>query len=391
MDLEPPNPLGNDLHENWMLEERVAFLNHGSFGAIPRATFRCQQRWAARVEAEPVEFLIRRYHDLIERTKSAVGQWLGMNNEDFGLVANATEGVNAVLASTRLEPGDELVTTNHVYNAIRQAMRRTAHRWGAAYREIVVQTPVADSDEIVERITAGLTDRTKLLVLDHVTSPTALVFPAERIVVHCASRGVDVLIDGAHAPGMVELDVTNTGAAWYTGNLHKWACCPRSVGFLWTRPDRQSHTHPAIVSHLYEKGYAAEFEWLGTRDPSPWLATPTALRLMSRVGWPRIQSHNRALALWASRMLCERWQVKPLTINPQMLGAMATLPLPGRLANLTEDRAKSLQRSLYHDHQIEVPLTLWQNHWHTRISCQIYNTPKHYERLAIAVERILRS
>ena len=382
-----PNPLAPNLRDKWLLLPNIAFLNHGSFGAIPRATFRLQQRWAARVEAQPVEFLIRQYHDLIERTKSAVGQWLGMKNEDFGLVANATEGANAVLASIGLGPGDELVTTNHVYNAIRQAMRRTAHRHGASYREIVVPTPVGGPGEVVERIAAGLGERTKLLVLDHVTSPTALVFPVGRVAEVCAARGVELLIDGAHAPGMVELDVPACGAAWYTGNLHKWACCPRSVGFLWTRADRQNQTHPAIVSHLYEKGYAAEFEWLGTRDPSAWLATPTALRLMSRVGWERIRAHNRALALWAGGMLCDRWKVEPLTTNPEMLGAMATIPLPGRLANLTEDQVKPLQRKLYHEHQVEVPLTLWQNHWHTRISCQIYNMPEDYERLARAIEK----
>jgi isopenicillin-N epimerase len=373
-----------------MLKPGVAFLNHGSFGAIPKATFRHQQRWAWRVEAEPVEFLIRRYHELVERSKAPVGRWLGLTGDDFAFVSNATEGCNAVLSSLRLAPGDELVTTNHVYNAIRQAMRRTAHRWDAAYREIEVPTPIQDAGEIAQRVLDGLGERTKLLVIDHVTSPTALVFPVERVARECQGRGVDVLVDGAHAPGMIELDVPRIGAAYYTGNLHKWACCPRSVGFLWTRSDRQSQTHPAVISHHYQKPYAAEFEWLGTRDPSAWLAIPSALRFMERIGWSHIQAHNRAMAKWAQEMLCARWQVEPLTRNRSLLGSMATMILPGKLADLNEEQARRLQKELYHRQQIEVPFMLWQSRWHARISAQVYNTPEDYERLAQAIYNLAK-
>ena len=386
--ITPPAPLFAKLARRWLLTPGVAFLNHGSFGAVPRATFWHQERWRKRVEAEPVEFLSRRYHELMEWSKTAVGRWLAMQNKDFALVANATEGVAAVLSSISLSDGDEIVTTNHVYNAVRQAMRYTARRWGATYREIDVPTPLATPEQIVERVMAGLSQRTKLLVLDHVTSPTALIFPVERIARECASRRVELLIDGAHAPGMVDLDVPRIGATWYTGNLHKWACCPRPAGFLWTRPDCQPQTHPAILSHHYEKDYATEFEWAGTRDPSSWLAAPSALRYMSRIGWERIQSHNRQMTLWARQLLARRWAVETVTSNDQMIGSMAALPLPGRLATLSEDQARRLQHDLYHRHQIEIPTVLWQARWHIRISCQVYNTPEDYERLAAAVAKL---
>ena len=383
---QPPRPVAENLRERWMLEPGVAFLNHGSFGAIPRATFAHQQRWAARVEAEPVEILIRQYHGLMERTKTAIGRWLGMRNEDFGLVANATEGVAAVLSSMTFSPGDELVATNHVYNAVRQAMRYTANRWGATYREIELPTPIEEFAFIEATIGRGLTDRTRLLVVDHATSPTGMVFPLGFLADWCAGHRIDLLVDGAHAPGMLELDVPKIGAAYYAGNLHKWACCPRSVGFLWTRPDLQSRTHPAVMSHHFEKGFAAEFEWLGTRDPSAWLAVPSALRYVARLGWERVRGHNWHMATWASHMLSGRWGVERLIVQESMHGSMATIPLPGKLASLTEEQARSLQSHLYRKYRIEAPVVLWQDRWHVRISCQVYNTPDDYERLARAVE-----
>jgi isopenicillin-N epimerase len=371
-----------------MLRSDVAFLNHGSFGAVPKVVFDEQDRWRRRLEAEPIELIGRRHPEMIEAAKEPLAAMLHVRPQDVGLVTNATEGVNAVLQSLRLAPGDELLTTTHVYNAVRMAMRHTASRHGATYREVHVPTPLSSARQIADAVVGALTERTRFLMIDHVTSPTALVFPVAEIVAACASRGVEVLIDGAHAPGMLDLDLPALGAAWYAGNLHKWTCAPKGCGFIWVRPERQAEFHPTVVSHNYGTGLAPEFNWQGTRDTSAWLTIPAALAFMEKLGWPRIRQHNHALAAWAHRMLCERFGVEPLSpLDGSLLGATATVRLPGSLADLDEKQARALQQDLYATDRVEVPLFPWQGALHLRVSCQVYNVPAEYERLAVVMIR----
>jgi len=380
---QPPPPLGPGLKWEWLLNANVTFLNHGSFGAVPRCVFEEHDQWRKRIEADPVEVLARRGQELLAEAKREVGTWLGMRDEDFGFVTNATEGVNAVLRSLRWSAGDELLTTTHVYNAVRQAMKFAAEMWGATYREIDVPLPVQSSEQVAELVLGGLSARTRLLVIDHVTSPTALLFPVERIVEECARRGVDVLIDGAHAPGMVPLDVSRLGAAYYAGNLHKWACAPKGSGFLWVRPDRQHDIHPLVISHHLGEGFSREFGWQGTRDLAAWLAIPRALQFMSRLGWERVMDHNRAMALWVQRLLCRRWGVQPISpMDGRMLGSMVTVPLPPPLDRLEQSEALQLQQRLYSEHRLEAPIMCWGGRAFLRPCCQVYNTPGDYERLA---------
>jgi isopenicillin-N epimerase len=372
-----------DLKSEWMLDPTITFLNHGSFGAAPKCVFVEQTRWRMRVEAEPIELLARRGVALLEESRRAVGQWLGMRPEDFGFVTNATEGVNAVLRSMELRAGDELLTTTHVYNAVRQAMKYTAGRAGATYREIEVPLPVQSPGQVVEAIVGGLSPQTKLLVIDHITSPTALIFPVEQIAAECARRGVDVLVDGAHAPGMVPLDVPRVGVAYYAGNLHKWACAPKGCGFLWVRPDRQAGVHPLVISHHLGEGFSREFGWQGTRDVSAWLSVPRALQFMAELGWDGIMGHNHAMARWVQQMLCKAWGVTPISpADGSMLGSMASIPMPPPLDRLTEAEAMDLQQRLYTTHRIEVPIMLWGGRAFIRPCCQVYNTPDEYEQLA---------
>src|SRR5258706_5541359 len=301
---QPPSPLRPGLRAQWLLDDRTTFLNHGSFGAMPRCVFDEQNRWRQRIEAEPVELLGRGAPELIAAAKQPIGQWLGMRNEDFGFVTNATEGINAVLHSLELHAGDELLTTTHVYNAVRQSMRHIANLAASSYREIDLPLSVLSPAEITRVIVNALSARTRLVVIDHVTSPTSLIFPVEQIVAACAQRGVDVLIDGAHAPGMLPLNVAQIGAAYYAGNLHKWTCGPKGSGFLWARPDRQARVHPVAVSHLFGQGFAREFSWQGARGLSTWLAVPRALEFMAELGWERVRSPNHAKANWVQQMLC---------------------------------------------------------------------------------------
>jgi isopenicillin-N epimerase len=371
-----------------MLRPDVAFLNHGSFGAVPRAVFDEQDRLRRCLEAEPIEILGRRHPETVEAAKVPLAEMLRARPQDLGLVTNATEGVNAVLQSLRLSPGDELLTTTHVYNAVRMAMRHTAARHGATYREVHVPTPLQSPRQITDTVVAALTDRTRVLMIDHVTSPTALVFPVAEIVAACAGRGVEVLVDGAHAPGMVDLDLPALGAAWYAGNLHKWTCAPKGCGFIWARADRQADLHPTVVSHNYGTGLAPEFNWQGTRDTSAWLTIPAALSFMNDLGWPHIREHNHAMATWAHAMLCDRFNVEPLSpLDGSLLGATATVRLPGQLAGLNDEQARALQQDLYTTDRVEVPLFPWQGELHLRVSCQVYNRPEEYERLAEVITR----
>jgi isopenicillin-N epimerase len=374
--------LRDNLSAEWMLDPGVDFLNHGSFGAVPRVVFDAQTEWRRRIEAAPVEVIARQRLALIDAAKEPVGAWLGMRSADFGLVTNATEGVNAVLHSLRFTPGDELLTTTHVYHAVRQAMKFTCARSGAGYREVDVPMPVRSADDVADVVTRALSDRTRLLVIDHVTSPSALVFPVGPIAAECAARGIDLFIDGAHAPGMIPLDVAKIGAAYYAGNLHKWGFAPRGAAFLWVRPDRQERIHPAVVSHHYGEGFCREFSWQGTRDLSAWLAAPRALQFTADLGGEAVREHNHSMAVWAHQLLCERLRVRqPLSpLDGSMLGSMAAVPI--RMAPLDEPEVDALQRRLYSEHRIEAPLMRLGERMLLRVSCQVYNTPEQYERVA---------
>jgi isopenicillin-N epimerase len=309
-----------------------------------------------------------------------------MQEGNFGLVTNATEGSNAILRSLKFGPADELLTTTHVYHAVRQAMKYVAGQSGAAYREIEVPLPVRSAEQVEELVVAGVSSRTRLLVIDHITSPTAIVFPVERIAAECARRGVETLIDGAHGPGMRPLNVPRTGATYYAGNLHKWACAPKGSAFVWARPDRRDAIHPLVISHYLGEGFAREFSWQGTRDISSWLSIPRALEFMSELGWERIMTHNHQMAAWVQQMLCESWGVEPISpMDGSMLGSMVTVPLPARFGQMNEAQTQSLQQRLYDEYFLEVPLVRWSDRLLVRPCCQIYNTPEDYRRLADVV------
>lgn len=361
-------------------------LNHGSFGAVPRVVFKAHTDWRLRIEADPIEMIVREGAELIENAKASVGAFLGMKPNDFGLVTNATEGINCILRSLDFEAGDELVTTSHVYNAVRNAMKFVCRESGAVYREIELAVPVASGDVIADRILEALTPRTKLVVIDHITSPTALIFPIERIIAECNARGIETMIDGAHGPGMVPIDIDRLGATYYAGNLHKWACCPKGCAFLWVRPDRQSRIHPVVISHFLDQGMLKEFGWQGTRDFAAWFAIPAAMEFMAGIGWERIMTHNHALAVWVNQMLCARWKVESVgPADGSLLGSMATVLLPKPLDGISQAEGEALQRRLHDEKRIEVPTMNFSGRTYVRPCCQIYNTGEEYVRLGEAI------
>lgn len=385
----PPAPLAEQIADEWMLDQSIVFLNHGCFGARPRCVSMAQQRWRERLENRPIELLDRRRDDLLQQAKQVVGRFLNVQPQDFGFVSNATGGVNAVLRSLQFQSGDELLTVNHVYNAVRQAMVHVASISGAISREQPVPLPVNSQQQLVDAIASALTDKTRLVIVDHVTSPTALVFPVRQIVALCEKHGVDVLVDGAHAPGMVETDLEAIGAAYYTANLHKWACAPLGTAFLWVREDRQQGIHPNTISHFYGESLAEEFAWQGTRDISGWLSAVDALAYMEHYGWEKVRAHNHKLTVWMQAMLCDTWGIEPSSpLDGSMIGSMATMRLPQSMQRAVES-AEHLHNRLYDEFSIEVPIFEWDDAWWIRPSCQIYNLPEHYERLGDAVLKIL--
>ena len=385
----------------WSLDPAITFLNHGSFGACPRAVLEAQARLRERMESEPVRFFVRELEPLLDAARAALGAFVGADPDDLAFVPNATAGVNTVLRSLALEPGDELLTTDHEYNACRNALEAVAGRARARVVIAPVPLPVSSPDEVVEAVLARVGPRTRFALVDHITSQTGLVFPVARIVEELARRGVDVMIDGAHAPGMLPLDVGALGAAYYTGNCHKWICAPKGAAFLHVRRDRQADIRPLSISHganaprTCRSKFRLEFDWTGTLDPSAYLCVPEAIRCMGSLlpgGWPALMAHNRATALAARALLCEALGCAPPSPEA-MIGALAVVPLPDGRGEAPSSPLylDPLQDALLERWGVEVPVIPWPAPPRRllRISAQIYNERADYERLAGALVELL--
>ncbi len=367
----------------FFLENGIAFLNHGSYGLTPRAVLAEQRRWQLRLERQPVRFMTGELPALLPRAASALAGFLGAEAQDLVLVENATTGVNAVLRSIDLAPGEEVLVIDQVYPAVRNAVRHLCMRAGAAMVEAPLALPIADEGAVVEQVRARLTPRTRLLVVDLVTSPTAAVLPVAALAKQAKAAGARVLVDAAHGPGQVELDLPSLGADWVTGNAHKWLFAPKGTAFLWARRDAQAGLHPTAISHGYGRGFQEEFAWTGTRDPSAWLSLPTALDFYRRQGGAALRGRNRDLAAQAAELLSRSWRSWPAA-PPAMRASMASLALPA--AFTAEPRAAAaLHDRLLDRHGIEVPIIPQGDRLWLRISAQIYNELADYERLASAV------
>ena len=382
----PPEPLvPGDLAALFPLDRSYTFLNHGSFGSVPHEVLAAQQALRMEIEARPIEMIDRRMKSLLPIARERVARFVGARAEQLGFVVNATEGVNAVLRSLRWRAGDEIVVIDHVYNAMRQSLRRLAAEAGIVVREVVVPLPVVHARDWTDAIVAAFNDRTRMLLLDHITSPTALVLPAAEIVAEARARGIFALVDGAHAPGSIDLDVAAIGADAYTANLHKWVCAPKGAAFLAMEGRWLAETHPLATSHFFAEGFEREFDWQGTRDFTPWLTAPVAIDFFSRFGWTKVRAHNHAMATWAQAFLCGRWGVQPLSpLDGSMLASMAAVRLPQGVQQHFASPA-ALQAHLYDAHRVEIPIIDWKGPWHARVSCHLHTSPQLVERLADVV------
>ncbi len=389
------------MRQHWTLDPAITFLNHGSFGACPREVLDHQSELRARMEREPVHFFVHQLEPLWNAAREQAATFVGARPEDLAFVRNATAGVNAVLRSLRFAPGDQLLCTDHGYNACRNVLAFVAERWGAEVVVAKLPFPLSDPSEVTRAIADAVTDRTRLALIDHVTSPTGLVLPIAEITEALSERGVRTLVDGAHAPGMLALDVEATGATWYTANFHKWTCAPKGAAMLWAHPDAQEGLHPAVISHGYNSGrprkrFLEEMDWTGTDDPTPALCVPKAIEVVGAIGggWDAIRERNRALVLHGRDLLAEALDVAAPAPDA-MIGSLAALPLPDGDGAPPSSAlyADPLQIALFERHRVEVPIPPWPHPPRrlVRISAHLHNEASDYGRLAAALQAELRS
>jgi isopenicillin-N epimerase len=374
---------GAGLRGEWPLDPDVSYLNHGGFGATPSAVLAAQQDWRDRIERNPTAFLGRALPAALRQSATAIASALGASADDLVFVENATSGLNAVLRSLAFAPGDEILVTSLAYPAIRNAARFAAERAGATLVEAPVPLPVCDPDRFAGAVAACIGRRTRLIVLDHIASASALVLPVAVIASIARAAGARVLVDGAHAPGQIALDLPALGVDWYVGNLHKWYFAPRGCGVLWAAPAAQAGLHPLAISHGLGQGYAAEFDWTGTHDFTAALAAPAGLAFHRRLGGPALMARNAALAAAASHLLAQAWQTEPAG-PPQMFAAMASVRLPAQGA-ASPARAQQIAAWLAEAHHIEAAVFAESGALWLRVAAQAYNERAEYERLAAIV------
>ncbi|MCH2102075.1 MAG: aminotransferase class V-fold PLP-dependent enzyme [Planctomycetes bacterium] len=382
----------------WPLDPSITFLNHGSFGCCPREVLAVQQSLRDRLEERPVEFLARELEARYDLVREDLGDFLGARASELVFVPNATYAVNSVLRSFPFDKGDELLVTDHAYNACHNVLEFVAARSGCQVVVAELPWPIDSSGEVLEALLDRVSSSTRLLLIDHVTSPTALVLPVERIVPAMQELGVRVLVDGAHAPGHLNLDLHALGADYYTGNCHKWINAPKGSAFLWVPERWQSEVRPACISHGANSPrddrsrYLIEFDWTGTSDPTAILTIPAAIQIVEEQiegGWPGLRAHNRELVMQARRVLLDRLQMNS-PAPEEMLGAMASIALP-TLNTPALDNWDPLQSALREQYRIEVPVFGWggrggmRRHRCLRISAQYYNQAEDYARLAEAL------
>ncbi|MBA4175796.1 MAG: aminotransferase [Leptothrix sp. (in: Bacteria)] len=378
------------MRDLFLLDPDLVFLNHGSFGACPKDVLEAQHRWQLAMERNPVAFLGRRSADLLAQARAALGQALGARGDDLVFIPNSTTGVNVVAQSLPLRAGDEVLTTNLEYGACDAAWRRVCARHGAHYRAVEMTLPY-ERETLVERLMAAVTPRTRMLFVSHVTSTTALILPVAQICAAARERGIATLVDGAHAPGQIALDLDAIGADFYVGNCHKWLCAPKGSGFLHAKPEHHEMLDASVISWGYAAGtgghsgfdaylgrstFERRLQWQGTRDITPWLAVPAAIDFQQRHDWPSVRARCHEQASHALHALTRRHGLAPLAQDDDW-AQMVAIPVPPQ-------DPEALRSRLYRESGIEVPVTLHAGRVFVRVSVQGYNTPQEIERLLAA-------
>ena len=387
--------------KHWSFDPSRVFLNHGSFGACPDFVIEEQRKWQDLMEKEPVQFFEELMPDLLLQSRKALGKFLSCSADDLAFVSNATSGVNTILRSLHFETGDEILVPNHAYQACRNTIDFVANRWGAKVVEVAVPFPIEGPQTVLDLMISACSERTKLVMIDTVTSPTGLRMPFEELTEFFESKGIEVLLDAAHGIGMIPLNLEELGASYVTSNCHKWLCAPKGSAFLYVRKDKQSKIQPLTISHghTFPLGdttrFRHEFDWTGTQDISGWCALPVVIEEMAGLiegGWEAIMQHNHDLAIRGRNILCERLGIQP-PCPDAMIACISTIQLPGEI--LPKERMHEpdpLHDILSEKYNIQVPVWSWPSPRgrYLRISAQLYNSVEQYEQLADALVNELK-
>lgn len=368
----------------WALEPEVTYLSHGSYGATPLEVLAVQQEWRRHIEANPVRAMFREYPRRVRESAAAIGELIHAAPEDVVFVESATSGMNAVLRSLEFQPGDEILVTNLAYGAITKAARYAARVSGAKLVTAHVPLPLPGAEAARDAVVAAITPRTRLVVIDHIVSPTGFILPVRAIADAAHAAGAQLLIDGAHAPGHIPLIMSETGADWYVGDLHKWLFVPRACGFLWSTGAARDLIHPLSISHGYEQGMTAEFDWTGTRDPSAILSIPAAIAFHEKLGGTALMERNAGMLREGIALIAAALQTPP-GAPLDLFASLGTVALPARFGSTAEDAA-TLRLRLAEDHRFEVLVVALEGTLWLRVAAQAYNELADYRRLADVLE-----
>jgi isopenicillin-N epimerase len=377
------------LRGDFLLDPDVVFLNHGSFGACPRPVFERYQAWQRELELRPVEFLGRRVRDLLTAARAPLATYLGVGVDDLAYVSNVTTALNIAARSLPLKPGDEILTTDHEYGALDRTWTFVAEHRQARLVIQKLPVPMSDPQEVVEAVWAGVTPSTRVLFLSHITSPTAVTLPIEPLIARAKAAGIWTVIDGAHAPSQVDLNLTEMDVDFYGGNCHKWMSSAKGAGFLYVRPEHQGLIEPVVVSWGWRPSdpgpspFVDEIQRQATHDPASYLSVPDAIAYQAERDWPRVRQECHELVRLARDGIAELTGIVPLVDDdPRWFSQMATMPLP-------PCDLPALKQRLYDEYHIEIPITHWGEVPCLRISVQGYNTRSDVERLLSAVGELL--
>jgi isopenicillin-N epimerase len=383
----------------WNLDPQTVFLNHGSFGACPATILDLQRKYQEMLEAQPVRFFMREMEALHDQSRCAVAGFVNAKPEDLVFVQNATSGVNTVFRSLKFKPGDEIIYTSHIYGACKRLLEFVAWQSGAKLVEADYSFPVNSPEVIVDTVLAKVTPKTKIALIDHISSATALIHPVETLVRELDKRGVDTMIDGAHALGSIPLDLQQIGAAYYTANCHKWLCSPKSAAILHVRQDKQKGIVPVVISHAGHTAepFAERFFWPGTYDPAAALCVAGSIGYMNSLlpgGWTALMERNHRLCLEARELICRELQI-PEPCPAAMIACMASFPLPApeSFANMDYKGIEPLQDHLFKNFSIEIPVWNWSSPPSRiiRIAVQLYNSMDQFRYLSEALKQSLET
>lgn len=370
------------MRDLFLLDPSVVFLNHGSFGACPRPVFECYQAWQRELEQQPVEFLGRRGESLYTEARDALAAYLGTQGDNLIFVPNATAGINTAARSLRFEPGDEILTTNQEYGALEQMWRYIQREQGVQIIHQTLPLPATDAAGMVEALWQGVTERTRVIYLSHITSPTALILPVQEVCRRAREAGILTIVDGAHASGQIPLNLDDLGADFYGGNCHKWLNSPKGAGFLYVRPEHHDVIDPLVISHGWSSDTLFErTSWQGTRDIAAYLSVPEAIRFQQEHDWDSVRTRCHDLAIDTMQRICDLSGQAPIAA-PEFFAQMVTAPLP-------DVDAEALKQRVYDDYRVEVPIFAHHERVFVRVSIQGYNTRADADALVDALAHCL--